>query len=114
MYLFTFPESSNALDPGYGLVGVDGAVVPLRDSALGQVDLSLKPDLHHVGGLGKGHGHCPRGAACEQPCRDSYICDLKIHKNNSIILNSPTVSRVRKTAEMLIKEPSYIKHGPAS
>lgn len=83
---FTFPESFNALDPGYGLVGVDGAVVPLRDAALWQVDLSLKPDLHHVGGLGEGHCHCPRGAACEQPCPDSYICDLKIHKNSSYSL----------------------------
>lgn len=32
--LFTFPESFNALDPGYGLVGVDGAAVPLCDTAL--------------------------------------------------------------------------------
>lgn len=72
MYLLTFPESFNAFHPGYGLVGVHGAVVPLHHAALRQVDLSLEPDLHHIGGLGEGHRHCPRGAACEQPCPEPY------------------------------------------
>lgn len=75
--LFTFPKTFNAFDPGYGLVCVEGAVVPLHDAALGQADLSLKPDLHHISGLGEGHCHCPRGAACKQPRPDSYICELK-------------------------------------
>lgn len=86
MCLLTFPESFNALAPGYGLVCVNGAVVPLCNAALWQVDLGLKPDLHHVGGLGEGHCHCPRGAACEQPDPNSYICDFKYTKTSPFSL----------------------------
>lgn len=77
MCSLTFPETFNALDPGYGPVGVECAVVPLHAAALRQANLSLEPDLHHVGGLSEGHRHRPRCAACKQPRPDSYICDLQ-------------------------------------
>lgn len=81
--LFTFPEPLNPLIPGYCPVGIKCAAVPLHRAALWQADLSLKPDFYHISRLGKDHRHCSRCAARQQPCPESYICDL----NNIVMEN---------------------------
>lgn len=71
---FTFPQASDTLLPGDGPVGLQRAAVPLHCGALRQTALSLEPDFDHISGLGKGHGHGSRGAACQQPGPDADTC----------------------------------------
>lgn len=73
--LFTFPQPSDALVPGDGLVGIKRVAVSAHGAAAGQPHLSLEPDFHHIGGLRDGHRHRSRGAARQQPSPDSCIFD---------------------------------------
>lgn len=72
--IITFPQPSDALVPGDALVGINSAGVSGSRTTSGAADLGLKPHLDHIGGLSKGYGHGPCGAASQQSSPDSYIC----------------------------------------
>lgn len=74
----TFPEPPQTLVPDDGPVGLSGAAVSLHGAALKQPDLSLEPDLHHVGGLSESHRHRSRRAARQQTSPESSICRTRI------------------------------------
>lgn len=61
--MFTFPQAPDSFLPGNGSVGIHSpSVFPLASSS--QAYHGLKSDLHHICGLGTGHCHGSRGAAC--------------------------------------------------
>lgn len=64
----TSPKSPDSLIPGYGPIGIHGAVVPL--GAIRNSHLGLESHLDHICGLGKHHSHRPRCAAGQKPNHD--------------------------------------------
>lgn len=68
----TFPEAAEALQLVYLFVGLHGAVV--APSYAAQVHLGLESNLHHVCGLGEGHGHGTRGAARQDADQNVWVC----------------------------------------
>lgn len=81
----TFPEPADALVLVDVFVGLHGAAVATGHTV--QVHLGLEPNLDHVCGLCKGHGHGARGAACQDADQHAGVCGRE-GQNPVLQLNS--------------------------
>lgn len=68
----TFPEPTDALVLVDVFVGLHGAIVATGHAV--QVHLGLEPNLDHVCGLCKRHGHGACGAACQDADQHAGVC----------------------------------------
>lgn len=101
--VFTFPQAPDSFLPGDGSVGIHSpSVFPLSSSS--QAYHGLKSDLHHIRGLGTGHRHGSRGAACQNPDGDAGVWGGQREPG---VLNTVKISPVSVISFPMPKPPCW-------